>query len=79
MQNITVKANNATQTVNQVQVVTRSGQPAVIKANGNMHYEFVKDATGRAPDHIITKRAGKDLHVSFEELGQSTDLRIEDF
>lgn len=67
MQQIIVKTNNATQVVSQTQVVTRDGQPTVIKANGNANYEFVKEGTGRAPDHIVTKRVGKNLHVSFEK------------
>lgn len=79
MQQIIVKTNNATQVVSQTQVVTRDGQPTVIKANGNANYEFVKEGTGRAPDHIVTKRVGKNLHVSFEEAGQESDLIIEDF
>ncbi|TWV83107.1 Ig-like domain-containing protein, partial [Moraxella sp. VT-16-12] len=79
MQQIIVKTNNASQVVNQTQVVTKNGQPTIIKANGNANYEFVKENTGRAPDHIVTKRVGKDLHVSFEEAGQDSDLIIENF
>ncbi|MDO4896013.1 MAG: Ig-like domain-containing protein, partial [Moraxella sp.] len=79
MQQIIVKTNNATQAVNQTQVVTKSGQPAIIKASHNANYEFIKETTGRAPDHVITKRVGKDLHVSFEEMGQESDLIIEQF
>ena len=79
MQQIIVKVNDASQVASQAQVVTKDGQPTVIKANGNANYEFVKENTGRAPDHIVTKRVGKDLHVSFEEEGQDSDLIVEDF
>lgn len=79
MQQIIVKVNNASQVVTQAQVVTKSGQPTVIKASGNANYEFVKESSGRAPDHIVTKRVGKDLHVSFEEAGQDSDLIVENF
>ncbi|MDO4699489.1 MAG: Ig-like domain-containing protein, partial [Moraxella sp.] len=79
MQQITIKVNNATQTIGETKVVTKSGQPAIIKASKNVNYELIKDATGVAPDHIITKRIGKDLHVSIEKEGQESDLIIEDF
>ena len=33
----------------------------------------------RAPNHIVTKRVGNDLHVLMEDDGQDTDLIIEGF
>ncbi|MFC0821412.1 hypothetical protein, partial [Moraxella marmotae] len=79
MKNIIVKINDAVQTVQQVTLVTNDGQATVIKAAKNVNYQFIDQATGRGPDHIITKRVGKDLHVSLEDEGQETDLIIEDF
>ncbi|MFB6348989.1 hypothetical protein ACFBZI_06070 [Moraxella sp. ZJ142] len=79
MKNIIVKINDAVQTVQQVNLVTNDGQATVIKAAKNVNYQFIDQATGRGPDHIITKRVGKDLHVSLEDEGQETDLIIEDF
>lgn len=42
-------------------------------------YELINDATGYAPDHIVTKRVGKDLHISFEDDAKESDLIIKDF
>ena len=79
MKNIIVKVNNATQSIQEFQVATRGGQPTVVRATKNANYELIDQATGRGPHHIVTKRSGKDLHVSFEEDGSIADLIIEDF
>ena len=79
MNTIIVKTNDATQTVNQVQVVTQDGTPTVIVAMDKVNYEFYDTAIGRAPNHIVTKRIKNDLHVSFEEDGEESDLIIEGF
>ena len=79
MNTIIVKTNDATQTIAQVQVVTKDGKPTIIKAIDKVNYEFHDTAIDRAPNHIITKRKGKDLHVSFEEEGEESDLIIEGF
>uniref|UniRef100_UPI00191AACF0 hypothetical protein n=1 Tax=Psychrobacter jeotgali TaxID=179010 RepID=UPI00191AACF0 len=79
MNTIIVKTNDATQTINQVQVVTQDGMPTVITAMDQVNYEFYDTAIARAPNHIITKRVDSDLHVSFEENGQDSDLIIEGF
>ena len=79
MNTIIVKTNDATQTIDQVQVVTKDGKPTIIKAVDKVNYEFHDTAIGRAPNHIITKRIKNDLHVSFEEEGQESDLIIEGF
>lgn len=79
MKSISVKVNNQNATIGQAQVITKDGEPTVIKATKNVNYELANDATGFAPDHIVTKRQGKDLHVSFEEDGEEADLIIEGF
>lgn len=79
MNTIIVKTNDATQTIDQVQVVTKDGVPTVIKASAKVNYEFHDNAINRAPNHIITKRIKNDLHVSFEEEGKESDLIIEGF
>lgn len=77
MQSISVKVNDSVQTIAEARVITKDGQPTIIKANRNANYELINDATGRGPDHIVTKRVGKDLHVSFEENAEESDLIIE--
>ncbi|MDN3454657.1 Ig-like domain-containing protein, partial [Psychrobacter sp. APC 3350] len=79
MNTIVVKTNDATQTISQVEVITKDGVPTVIKATDKVNYEFHDNAINRAPNHIITKRIKNDLHVSFEEEGEDSDLIIEGF
>ncbi|OPH33373.1 hypothetical protein B5J94_13200 [Moraxella lacunata] len=79
MQSISVKVNDSVQTIVEAKVITKDGQPTVIRATRNANYELINDATGRGPDHIVTKRVGKDLHISFEENAEESDLIIENF
>lgn len=79
MKSISVKVNDSVQTIAQTEVVTKDSQPTVIKATRNANYELINDATGYAPDHIVTKRVGKDLHISFEDDAKESDLIIKDF
>ena len=69
MKTVIVKVNNATQTTVEHTVVTQDGKPTIIKATQKVNYELFDQATGRAPNHIITKRVGNDLHVSMEDQG----------
>ncbi|WP_114700181.1 Ig-like domain-containing protein [Psychrobacter proteolyticus] len=79
MKTITVKANNQVGTVTEHTVVTQTNTPTVIKATDKTNYEIFDTVEGRAPKDIITKRVDKDLHVSFENDIQNTDLIIEGF
>ncbi|WP_438012589.1 GA-like domain-containing protein [Psychrobacter raelei] len=79
MKNIIVKVNNATQTIAEHNIITQDGKPTVIRAVQNTNYELFDKAMGRAPNHIVTKRVGDDLHVSMEDDGESSDLIIEGF
>ncbi|MGE6246175.1 Ig-like domain-containing protein, partial [Psychrobacter proteolyticus] len=79
MKTITVKANNQVGTVAEHTVVTQTNTPTVIKATDKTNYEIFDTVEGRAPKDIITKRVDKDLHVSFENDIQNTDLIIEGF
>lgn len=79
MKNIVVTINSKDQVIAVANVVTKDGIPTVIKAQNKVNYEFIDQALGRAPKHIVTKRQGKDLHISFEENSDVSDLIIEDF
>ncbi|MBH0065451.1 Ig-like domain-containing protein, partial [Psychrobacter sp. SZ93C1] len=79
MNTIIVKTNDVHKTINQIEVVTQDGIPTVIQATDKVNYEFHDTAINRAPNHIITKRIKNDLHVSFEENGEDSDLIIEGF
>ncbi|AKG15957.2 Ig-like domain-containing protein [Moraxella bovoculi] len=79
MRNIIVKINDTTKTISQLTVVTQDGEPTIIKAGKNVNYQLIDTQTNRAPDHIITKRVGKDLHIALEDEGRESDLIIENF
>ena len=79
MKTVIVKTHDTSKTVNEAIIITQDGKPNVIKAGKNVNYEFFDESIGRAPNHVITKRVDKDLHVSFEREGKETDLIIEGF
>ncbi len=79
MKTLIVKAHSATATLNEFVIATNDGKPDVIKAGRNVNYEFIDQSIARAPNHVITKRVGGDLHISFERDGVQPDLIIEDF
>lgn len=79
MKNIILKVNDAVKTLAEHQIVTQDGQPTVIKATSKVNYQLIDQATGLAPDHIITKRIGKDLHVSMDSDERESDLIIEGY
>lgn len=77
MSNIILKAHSKAQTVEEI--VLTLGATTKIKAQKKVNYELFSPATGRAPDHIITKRVGKDLHISLDKDGKHDDLIIEGY
>ena len=77
MSNIVLKTHSTTKTVGQIALT--QGTATKVKAQKGVNYELVDQQTGHAPDHIITKRVGKDLHISLDKDGQSDDLIIEDY
>ncbi len=79
MKNIILKVNDAVKTLAEHRIVTQDGQSTVVKAISKVNYELIDQATGLAPDHIITKRVGKDLHVSMDGDGKESDLIIEGY
>lgn len=79
MKTVNVKVYNNSKQTKEIQVVTEDGKPTIIKADKHVNYEFFDQSINRAPNHIITKRHGKDLHVSFEREGKADDLIIQDF
>ncbi len=79
MKNITIKIYDAVKNTGEVKLSTKDGKPTIIKAQKAVNYEFFDHSIERAPNHIVTKRHGDDLYVSFERNGRDTDLIIEDF
>lgn len=45
---------------------TLAGKAVHIKAHSNVNYELIEKIGGYAPENIVVKRAGKDLHIAFE-------------
>ena len=78
--NISIKINNGKQTVETIKLNT-AAKKLVIKAQANVNYELIDDATQYAPEMIDTKRVGNDLHIAFEgtDINQKTDLVIEGY
>ena len=78
--NISIKINNGKQTVETIKLNT-AAKKLVIKAQANVNYELIDDATQYAPEMIDTKRVGNDLHIAFEgtDINQKTDLVIESY
>ena len=78
--NISVKINNGKETVEAVKFNTAK-QKVVLKAQPNVNYELVDDATQYAPEMIDTKRVGNDLHIAFEgtDINKDSDLVLEGY
>ena len=78
--NISVKINNGKETVEVVKFNTAK-QKVVLKAQPNVNYELVDDATQYAPEMIDTKRVGNDLYIAFEgtDINKDVDLVLEGY
>ncbi len=80
MRNVVINVHNGRQTIETHHVNTNNKQPTVIQAQGQMNYEFVDADRGVAPNHIVTKRIGKDLSITFNDsLDTMGVLIIENF
>ena len=78
--NISVKINNGNTTIETVKLNT-SAKKVIIKAQPNVNYELVDEATQYAPEMIDTKRVGNDLHIAFEgtDINKESDLVLEGY
>ncbi len=76
MKNITVKIYNSKEQIAITKLTTNDGKPTIIKSQKGVNYEFLDHIIDKAPNHIVTKRHGDDLYVSFERFAQSTDLLL---
>ncbi len=78
--NITLKINNAKETVETVNLQTASGEALRIPAQANVNYQFTDDATQLGPENIMTKRVGDDLAIAFEGSDiQNPDMILEGY
>ena len=64
--NITLKINNAKETVETVKFQTASGEVLRIPAQSEVNYQFIDEATQFGPENIMTKRMGDNLEIAFE-------------
>ena len=78
--NISVKINNGNKTIETVKLNT-SAKKVIIKAQPNVNYELVDEATQYAPEMIDTKRVDNDLHIAFEgtDINKDSDLVLEGY
>ncbi|WP_416191171.1 Ig-like domain-containing protein [Neisseria sp. CCUG12390] len=78
--NITLKINNAKETIETVKFQTASGEVLRIPAQSQVNYQFIDEATQFGPENIMTKRVGDNLEVAFEGSDISNpDLIIEGY
>ncbi|WP_170064904.1 Ig-like domain-containing protein [Neisseria iguanae] len=78
--NITLKINNAKETVETVKFQTASGEVLRIPAQAKVNYQFIDETTQFGPENIMTKRVGDNLEVAFEGSDISNpDLIIEGY
>ena len=78
--NISVKINNGNETIETVKLNTAT-KKVIIKAQPNVNYELVDEATQYAPEMIDTKRVGNDLHIAFEgtDINKESNLVLEGY
>ena len=78
--NISVKINNGNETIETVKL-NAANKKVIIKAQPNVNYELVDEATQYAPEMIDTKRVGNDLHIAFEgtDINKESDLVLEGY
>ena len=77
-QTILVKVHGTDKTIAEHTVVTKDGQPTIIKAQKKVNYELLDPARGTAPDHIVVKRVGQDLHIDLDDV-EGEELIIEGY
>ncbi|MGR3807904.1 Ig-like domain-containing protein [Pasteurella testudinis] len=74
---ITLKVLNAKTEIANYKVV--NGETLIIKAQENVNYQLIEDATGLGPQNIIAKRIGDDLQLLLENGDNVPDVIIEDY
>ncbi|UFH59162.1 calcium-binding protein [Sulfurovum mangrovi] len=83
---VIIHINNSEKTIEVHHVKTHAAHPSLagnavhIKAHSNVKYLLSEKGSGYAPENIIVKRVGKDLHIAFEGNGiDDPDLIIEGY
>ncbi|MGV6988222.1 Ig-like domain-containing protein [Testudinibacter sp. P80/BLE/0925] len=74
---ITLKVLSAKTEIANYKVV--NGETLIIKAQENVNYQLIEDATGLGPQNIIAKRVGDDLQLLLENGDNVPDVIIEDY
>ncbi|MCW9709614.1 Ig-like domain-containing protein [Avibacterium sp. 21-586] len=77
---ITLKINDAKQTLETINITAGKKQAVEVSAKGKVNYQLIDDQTGFGPENIMIKRDGKDLKIAFEGSDiESPDLIIKDY
>ncbi|UOO81423.1 hypothetical protein LVJ83_10735 [Uruburuella testudinis] len=77
---ITLKINNAKETLDTLQFNTAGTGAVRVQAQADVNYELIDEATGFGPENITVKRVGKDLQITFEGSNiDEPDLIIENY
>ena len=78
--NIILKINNASETVQSINLNTNLKQAVRVQAQNDVNYQLIDQNTGYAPENITTKRVGNDLQIAFEGSDiEQPDLIIENY
>ncbi len=79
MKTIAIKVFDKKEIISEVVATVKSDELTILQAQSGVNYEFLDETTGKAPDHIVAKRNGSDLLVSFEKEGNKAELMIENY
>ncbi|WP_279716331.1 Ig-like domain-containing protein, partial [Chelonobacter oris] len=74
---VTLKILNAKTEVASYRII--DGETLTIHAQNNLNYQLIDDATGFAPQNIVAKRVGDDLHILLQDGDQIEDIIIEEY
>ncbi|MBE2895266.1 Ig domain-containing protein, partial [Pasteurellaceae bacterium NCTC 11878] len=77
---ITLKINNAKDTLETVKIDVHSGKAVIVKAQPHVNYHLTDEQTQFGPENIMIKRDGDDLKIAFEgSTIEQPDLIIEGY
>ena len=63
---VSLRVNQEKEVISLKRVMGVGDKPIKIQAQPKAKYQFADSETGKGPEHIITKRVGDDLYISFD-------------
>ncbi|SSY80833.1 Ig-like domain-containing protein [Alysiella crassa] len=74
---VTVKVLNASKTI--ASHTAEAGKPLVLEAKNKVNYQLIDNATGFAPENIMTLRQGDDLMIMLNDGDTNSDIVIKGY